>query len=47
MQELRAATALVRLANAAESRGALAALVAAFTEGLDTADLRDARNLLI
>jgi predicted ATPase len=45
--ELRAAAALARLTPTDETRGALATLVDSFAEGLATADLRDARNVLI
>jgi adenylate cyclase len=48
--ELRALTALVRLsgrgARGKDPRAALAALHASFTEGFETADLREARQAL-
>jgi class 3 adenylate cyclase/predicted ATPase len=50
MQELRAVTSLGRLlrslGRAAEARDLLAPLYAAFTEGFDTRDLKDAKALL-
>jgi hypothetical protein len=50
MQELRAVTSLGRLlrsqSRAAEARELLAPLYAAFTEGFDTPDLKDAKTLL-
>jgi predicted ATPase len=48
--ELRAATSLARLwgqqGRRAESRELLAPVYGRFTEGLDTADLKDTRRLL-
>jgi len=48
--ELRAATSLGRLLQSAgrdgEARGILAPLYASFTEGLDTRDLKEAKQLL-
>jgi hypothetical protein len=50
MLELRAAKALGRLfpkrAGGRQARGRIADLLAALTEGLDTADLREARELV-
>jgi hypothetical protein len=48
--ELRATTALAHLrgrgANGRQARAKLAELLDSFTEGFDTADLKDARRLL-
>ena len=48
--ELRAVTALARVcgrgAKARQARSRLADLLASFTEGFDTADLKDAKALL-
>ena len=48
--ELRAATSLARLlahqGKRAEARDLLAPLYSSFTEGFDTADLKDAKALL-
>ena len=48
--ELRAATSLARLwgeqGRLAEARELLAPVYASFTEGFDTADLKDAKRLL-
>jgi predicted ATPase len=48
--ELRAATSLARLwgehGRRAEARDLLAPLYGSFTEGFDTADLKDAKRLL-
>jgi hypothetical protein len=46
MHDLLASTSLTRLLRTAEAREVLAALYASFTEGCDTFELREAKNLL-